>query len=163
MVEIGFRLFARGLSALRFFLGESATVMTGLLGSSGDLCLSRTGLFYCQSLGTMDRGRAFLRLRDRVGGLTRLEDTWSTTMCGTSQNHSKALGLDQWACRYVMPVKQASNMHFKSTDPVYTSIKSCSLHRYKTTQGRILTMTVNFPISRSLPCPCGYGVIFDFT
>ena len=50
IVEIGFRLFARGLSALRFFLGESATVMTGLLGSSGDLCLSRTGLSITVSL-----------------------------------------------------------------------------------------------------------------
>jgi hypothetical protein len=29
----------------------------------------------------------------------------------------------------------------------------------KTTQGRILTMTVGFATSRSLPFPCGYGLI----
>ena len=88
---------------------------------------------YCQSLEAIHLGGAFLRLRDRVGGLTRLEDTSSTTMCGTSRNHSKALGLGQWACRNwcVMPVKQASNLHFQSTDAGYTSIYSCSLHRYE--------------------------------
>lgn len=51
-VGAGFRLLARGLSALRFFLGLSATVMTGRLGSSGDLCLSRTGLWVVVSFFT---------------------------------------------------------------------------------------------------------------
>jgi hypothetical protein len=79
---------------------------------------------YCQSLETITKAQKRAALMYRVGGLTRLEDTLSTTMCGTSRIHSKALGLGQWACRNwcVMPVKQASNLHFQSTDVGYTSI-----------------------------------------
>jgi hypothetical protein len=48
-------------------------------------------------------------------------------------------------------------------------IDGCRLHKYRpaaftgieSIQGQILTMTVGFPTSRSLPFPCGYGLLLN--
>jgi hypothetical protein len=51
------------LSALFIFLGGSATVMTGLFGSSGDPFLSRTDLGVLVSIGRIDVRQALARER----------------------------------------------------------------------------------------------------
>lgn len=74
---------AKGLNALRFFLGESATVMTGLLGSSEDVRRSRTGLLMEVSFLAWHHGRNWVVVKE----LTMMEGTSSTRTSGVSPNH----------------------------------------------------------------------------